>query len=105
MHAHACWHLQALSSALNPFEAPSSRHAALHSLFFILFSHTYCLLSHITPVLSTPIYTSDQVDFSLSRAQADGELKLDAGQRIYLYVKPSAMMAYDEQQIDSAPLV
>jgi hypothetical protein len=41
----------------------------------------------------------------VSRAQADGELKLDAGQRIYLYVKPSAMMAYDEQQIESAPLV
>jgi hypothetical protein len=30
---------------------------------------------------------------------------MDAGQRIYLYVKPSAMMAYDDQQIESAPLV
>lgn len=46
-----------------------------------------------------------EVDFSVPRAQADGDMRLDAGQRIYLYVKPSAMMAYDEQQVDSAPLV
>jgi hypothetical protein len=46
-----------------------------------------------------------QVDFGVSRSQADGEMRMDAGQRIYLYVKPSAMMAYDDQQIESAPLV
>lgn len=49
--------------------------------------------------------THTQVDYDVSRAQADGDMRMDAGQRIYLYVKPSAMMAYDDQQIDSAPLV
>jgi hypothetical protein len=46
-----------------------------------------------------------QVDFSVSRSQADADLKLDVGQRIYVYVKPAAMMAYEQQQIESAPLV
>ena len=46
-----------------------------------------------------------EVEFDVSRAAAEGELRLDAGQRIYLFVRPEAMMAFDEDQVDSAPIV
>jgi hypothetical protein len=69
-----------------------------------------CLTAEEAPVLTpspaTPFspVLPPQVDFSVSRSAADSQ-PMDAGQRIYLYVKPSAMMAYDDTQIESAPLV
>lgn len=46
-----------------------------------------------------------EVEYDVPRAAADGELKLDVGQRIYLFVRPTAMMAFDEAEVDSAPIV
>ena len=46
-----------------------------------------------------------EVDYSVTRDQAVGPLGLDVGQRIYLYVKPAAMMGFDPDDIDSAPLL
>ncbi|KAF8061958.1 cysA [Scenedesmus sp. PABB004] len=46
-----------------------------------------------------------EVDYAVTRAQADGELRLDVGQRIYLAVPRGAMLAYDDAELDSAPLV
>jgi sulfate transport system ATP-binding protein len=46
-----------------------------------------------------------EVEFSVTRAQADKEFKLDVGQRIYVVVPPSAMMEFDESELGSAPIV
>lgn len=46
-----------------------------------------------------------QVEYSVSREQADGPLGLDIGQRIYLYVKPEAMMGFEPSEVDSAPIL
>lgn len=46
-----------------------------------------------------------EVEYSVPRSQADGELKLDLGQRIYLFVRPTTMMAFDDMEVDSAPIV
>lgn len=46
-----------------------------------------------------------EVEYGISRAQADGELKLDVGQRIYIVVKPTAMLGYNPEEVDSAPIV
>jgi len=45
-----------------------------------------------------------EVEYSVTRQEADGPLKLDVGQRIYLYVKPSAMLGFEPEEIDSAPI-
>ncbi|KAF6258780.1 chloroplast ATP-binding protein [Scenedesmus sp. NREL 46B-D3] len=46
-----------------------------------------------------------EVEFSVTRAQAEGEFKLDVGQRIYVVVPPSCMMEFDEAELGSAPIV
>ncbi|KAI8473163.1 MAG: P-loop containing nucleoside triphosphate hydrolase protein [Monoraphidium minutum] len=46
-----------------------------------------------------------EVEYSVTREQADGALGLDIGQRIYLYVKPEAMMGFEPEDIDSAPVL
>ncbi|WIA18185.1 hypothetical protein OEZ85_009658 [Tetradesmus obliquus] len=46
-----------------------------------------------------------EVEFSVTRAQADKEFKLDVGQRIYAVVPPSAMMEFDETELGSAPII
>jgi sulfate transport system ATP-binding protein len=46
-----------------------------------------------------------EVEYSVTREQADGRLGLDIGQRIYLYVKPEAMMGFEPEDIDSAPIL
>jgi sulfate transport system ATP-binding protein len=46
-----------------------------------------------------------EVEYSVTRAQADGPLNLDIGQRIFLYVKPEAMMGFEPEELDSAPLL
>jgi len=46
-----------------------------------------------------------EVEFEVTRAQADGPVKLDVGQRIYLFVRPNAMMGYDNHEVDSTPIV
>eukprot|EP00775_Hariotina_reticulata_P001496 gene1496-1835_t len=46
-----------------------------------------------------------EVEYEVTRAQADGPVKLDVGQRIYLSVKPSAMMAYNDHEVESTPIV
>lgn len=45
------------------------------------------------------------VEYTTTRDLAEGPVKLDVGQRIYLYVKPTAMMGYDPEEIGSAPVV
>jgi sulfate transport system ATP-binding protein len=45
------------------------------------------------------------VELGVSRKEADGPLKLDVGQRIYLYVPPGNMMGFEPAEVDSAPLV
>lgn len=32
-------------------------------------------------------------------------MDLDPGQRIYLYVKPEAMMGFEPEEVDSAPIL
>lgn len=44
-----------------------------------------------------------EVEYSVTREQADGKLGLDIGQRIYLYVKPEAMMGFEPEEVESAP--
>lgn len=46
-----------------------------------------------------------EVEYTVTREQADGPLGLDIGQRIYLYVKPEAMMGFEPEDIDSAPVL
>jgi hypothetical protein len=38
-----------------------------------------------------------EVEYSVSREQADGRLGLDVGQRVYVYVRPDAMMGFEPQ--------
>jgi sulfate transport system ATP-binding protein len=45
------------------------------------------------------------VELSVTRKEADGPLKLDVGQRLYLYVPPGNMMGFEPSEVDSAPLV
>lgn len=49
-----------------------------------------------------------EVEYSAPRLGAgavDASLPLDVGNRIYISVRPGAMMAYDEAELGSAPLV
>lgn len=46
-----------------------------------------------------------EVEYGMSRAQADGEHRMDIGQRIYIVVKPTAMLAFNQEEVDSAPVV
>ncbi len=46
-----------------------------------------------------------EVEWSVSREQGQGAYNLDVGQRVYMYVKPGAMMGFNDEEIDSAPLV
>ena len=41
----------------------------------------------------------------MTREQADGPLNLDVGARIYVYVRPEAMMGFDPEDVDSAPVL
>jgi hypothetical protein len=45
------------------------------------------------------------VEYSVSREQADGALGLDVGQRVWVYVRPEAMMGFEPAEIDSAPIL
>eukprot|EP00878_Enallax_costatus_P018150 GHUV01019097.1.p1 GENE.GHUV01019097.1~~GHUV01019097.1.p1 ORF type:complete len:124 (+),score=9.23 GHUV01019097.1:481-852(+) len=46
-----------------------------------------------------------EVEYAMTRQQAETDLKLDVGQRIYLVVKPTAMLAFNPEEVDSAPVV
>jgi sulfate transport system ATP-binding protein len=46
-----------------------------------------------------------EVEYSVTRQEADGPLGLDVGQRIFLYVRPEAMMGFEPEDVDSAPVV
>lgn len=46
-----------------------------------------------------------EVEWSVNREQADGPFALDVGQRIWLYVRPEAMMAFDQEEVESTPIV
>lgn len=46
-----------------------------------------------------------EVDYTVTRDQDAKLYNLDVGQRIFVYVNPKAMMGYDPDDIDSAPLV
>lgn len=45
------------------------------------------------------------MEWTVTREQAEASYALEVGQRIWLYVRPEAMMAFDQQEVESTPLL
>jgi hypothetical protein len=46
-----------------------------------------------------------EIEFALSRDQDEARFGLGAGERVYIHVAASAMMAFDEDEVESSPLL
>ncbi len=46
-----------------------------------------------------------EVEWGVTLDTDERAYALDVGQRIWLYVKPGAMMAFDQHEVESTPLV
>ena len=82
----------------------------LSSLPTACLHHPY---QHLTGDQHTPLLACDRVhtvclqeiEYLVSREMDDKQYNLDVGQRVYVELRPEAIMGFEMDEIDSAPIL
>lgn len=56
-------------------------------------------------IISVSLPWLQEFEFTVSRDQDERQYNIDEGTRVYVHVNPQAMMGFNPEDVDSAPIV